>query len=111
MVGRSKGSDESLPNLARDVVTLVVEYAKQETLAPLRGLGRYLGFALGAVLVGGLGLLLVALGVLRLLQNETGGAFDGFFSWVPYTLTLVVAAAVIAGALNAMKSSPAKERR
>jgi hypothetical protein len=109
VAARSDGSNESFQDLARDVVTLVVAYVKQETLGPLRGLGRYIAFGLGAAFVGGLGLVLLLLGLLRLLQHETGDVFSGFFSWVPYTLTLVVAGAFIGLALTATKSPPAKE--
>lgn len=73
-----------------EVIDLVRDYAKQETLGPLKGAGRWL--ALGAVgsLLLGLGLVLVLVALLRLLQTEVS-AFDGGFSWAPYAIVLVVA--------------------
>jgi hypothetical protein len=72
-----------------DVVDLVKEYARQETLGPLKGAGRWLALgAVGAVLLG-LGLVLVLIGVLRLLQTEVA-AFDGAWSWVPYVIVAAV---------------------
>ena len=72
-----------------DVVDLVKEYAKQETLGPLKGAGRWLALgSLGATCLG-LGLVLVLLGILRLLQTELH-AFDGGFSWVPYVIVLAL---------------------
>ncbi len=78
-----------------EVVDLVKSYAKQETLAPLRGAGRWLALGTAGSIFLGLGLSLVLLGLLRLLQTETD-AFDGAFSWVPYVIVLVVAV-VLAG--------------
>jgi len=80
-----------------DVVDLVKEYARQETLGPLKGAGRWLALgAVGSVLLG-LGLVFVLLGVLRLLQTEVS-ALDGAWSWVPYLIvaTVGILAAVIA---------------
>lgn len=74
-----------------DLVELTKSYALQETVQPIKGLGKFVGFGLGAALVGGIGVMLVLLGVLRLLQTETGVHFTGSLSWVPYLLTLVFA--------------------
>ena len=87
-----------------EVVDLVRDYAKQETLGPLKGAGRWLALgAAGAVLIG-LGSVFVLVGVLRLLQTETS-AFDGGWSWVPYLIVLVAAAIVAAVALSRVKKA------
>ncbi|MEY3091619.1 MAG: hypothetical protein RL413_857 [Actinomycetota bacterium] len=87
-----------------EVVDLVRDYAKQETLGPLKGAGRWLALgAAGAVLIG-LGSVFVLVGVLRLLQTETS-AFDGGWSWVPYLIVLVAAAVVAAIALSRVKKA------
>lgn len=87
-----------------EVVDLVRDYAKQETLGPLKGAGRWLALgAAGAVLLG-LGSVFVLIGVLRLLQTETS-AFDGGWSWVPYLIVLVAAAIVAAIALSRVKKA------
>ncbi|MGH8990676.1 MAG: phage holin family protein [Acidimicrobiia bacterium] len=86
---------ESVPNEAKELVDLVVSYAKQETIEPLKRLGKSVAFGvLGAVLVG-TGTLFLALSALRALQTEID-TFDDNWSWVPY---LIVAAlvGVIAG--------------
>ncbi len=85
-------SPQQLVNELRD---LVVTYAKQETVDPLRSLGRYLAFGLAGSFLLALGGIFLTLGVLRLLQNETGGVFDGGWSFVPYLLTLLLAGIVI----------------
>lgn len=73
----------------REVWKLVVAYARQETLEPIRGLGRFLAWGLAAAVFISTGLFLALLGALRLLQTETGSAFDGNWSWVPYVITLL----------------------
>jgi hypothetical protein len=73
-----------------DVIDVVKQYARQETLGPLAGAGRWLALgSVGAILLG-LGSVLTLLGTLRLLQTETT-VFDGAWSWAPYAIVLVVA--------------------
>ncbi|HEY5252945.1 MAG TPA: phage holin family protein [Acidimicrobiales bacterium] len=78
----------------RQFVDLVVAYAKQETLGPLRGLGRFLGFGVGGSVLLAVGLPLLLLALLRALQTETGSTFGGNLSWLPYLITAVAALAV-----------------
>lgn len=87
-----------------EIVDLVREYAKQETLGPLKGAGRWLALgALGSTLLGiGCTLLLVA--VLRLLQTEVS-VFDGAFSWVPYVVVLVLSLLLTGLALSRIKKA------
>lgn len=77
------------------VVELVKTYAKQETLGPLKGAGRWLARgAAGAALLG-LGLTFVLLGLLRLVQTEWGRSARGSLSWLPYAIVLVVCVALL----------------
>ena len=86
---------KGLGDEGRELYELLVAYARQETTDPLRGLGRYLGFgAFGSVFVG-VGSLLLVIGVLRVLQTETGTSFTGNWSWAPYLITMLVACLVI----------------
>ena len=85
----------SLPELVLELKDLCVAYIRQETVLPLKALGRYLAFGIGGSLLMGVGVLLLALGLLRLLQTETGTTFAGDWSWVPY---LIVFAALVIGA-------------
>jgi predicted cobalt transporter CbtA len=92
----AKASDKSMPTLAGELYDLVRAYAKQETLEPIKGLGRYAAFGVvGSVLLG-IGVILLGVGLLRALQTETGDTFDGRWSWAPYVLTLL-ACGVVAG--------------
>ena len=69
-----------------DALQLVLDYVKQETLTPLKGLGRFLLFGIvgSFALSGGLVLLLIAL--LRGLQETTGTTFAGSWNWAPYLI-------------------------
>jgi hypothetical protein len=90
--GRS-GRGGGLTAAGGDFLHLVLDYAKQETLGPLKSLGRFLLFGLVGSLAITTGAVLLLLAVLRALQTETGSSFTGHLSWLPY---LIVAAAAIA---------------
>ena len=94
-----------LSTSGRELYGLLVDYAKQETTEPLKGLGRYLGFGVGGALLVALGSTLLVIGVLRVLQTETGSTFTGNWSWAPYLITLLVAAGVIAAAIAAINGT------
>lgn len=79
---------ESVPNEAKELVDLVVSYAKQETLDPLKRLGKNVAFGVAGAILVGTGTLFLSLSALRALQTEID-TFDGNLSWVPY---LIVAA-------------------
>jgi hypothetical protein len=90
-----------LTSHVQDLSKLVIAYVKQETLEPIKGIGRFVGFGLAGSALVGLGLVVLFLGVLRLLQDETGDAFAGHLSFLPYLITLALCGAVAGGALKA----------
>lgn len=100
-MAKAKRDNDNIGSVVRDIGTLVVGYVKQETVEPIRGLGRFLAFGAAGVVVGGLGLVLLVLGGIRLLQEETGRAFSGHLSFVPYLIALVVCGAAAALAIKA----------
>jgi hypothetical protein len=75
---------------------LVVGYAKQETIDPLKTLGRYLGFGLAGSLMIGTGLSMLLLALLRGLQ-QIATFEDPSWNWAPYLITGVVGALLVAG--------------
>ena len=79
-----------------ELVELVKAYAKQETLDPLKGVGRWVGFGVAGSVLMIIGLIVLSVALLRVLQTETGTTFAGNLSWVPHAITFVVVAAVIA---------------
>jgi hypothetical protein len=88
-----------------DMVDLVKDYARQETLGPLRGAGRWLAFGAAAALCIGMGLALVALGLLRLIQSVGDDVFDGAWSFVPYLIVLVLVGIATAVAVSRISKS------
>jgi hypothetical protein len=80
-----------------DLPDLLKRYVRQETVEPLRSLGRFLGLGLaGSILMGG-GAVLLGIGALRLLQEWS--VLDGRWSWAPYLVVAVglMATAALAG--------------
>jgi hypothetical protein len=88
--------EKSLPTLATELWELVRDYVKQELVAPVKGIGRFVGFGLLGGILLGTGLVLLAVGLLRALQTETGEHLQGNWSWLPYLIVLVAAGAILA---------------
>jgi len=87
----------------RDLVTV---YAKQETVDPLKNLGRWIAFGLSGAVSMAIGLILLGLGGLRALQTTTGDVFDGNLNWLPYLIMFAVLLAVIGLTARAMMKRP-----
>jgi Putative Actinobacterial Holin-X, holin superfamily III len=71
---------------------LVVAYAQQETVDPLKDLGRYVGWALGGAVLLGVGVVFVSIGLLRMLQTEGPDWLHkhGWSTLYPYLIVLVL---------------------
>jgi lysylphosphatidylglycerol synthetase-like protein (DUF2156 family) len=106
----ARNDPDGLPGKATDLWQLVVAYVKQETLEPIKGVGRYVAFGLAGSLVLATGLVLLFLGALRLLQDETGTTFTGNLSWLPYLITLLACGLVAGAAMKARSRGQRKER-
>jgi hypothetical protein len=100
--------DKSVVGKGQDVWQLVVAYAKQETVDPLKGLGRWIGAGLGGSLLIATGVSLLLLAALRALQTETGTTFTGNWSWVPYLIVLFGALVVTGVSYLAIKAKKGK---
>jgi hypothetical protein len=75
-----------------ELFDLLRRYVVQETLEPLKQVGRVLAFGSGAAVFLGIGLVLLLVGLLRALETETGTLFAGEWSWAPYFLTVIAGA-------------------
>ncbi|MDP7117481.1 MAG: hypothetical protein QF628_04325 [Acidimicrobiales bacterium] len=67
-----------------DLLDLLRRYLRQQTVDPLRSVGRFLLFGISGTLFIGVGIVLLAVGGLRLLQGAE--ILGGSWSWVPYLL-------------------------
>ncbi len=99
--GTSKGL-RGLKSSGGDALQLVIDYVKQETLTPLRGLGRFMLFGVAGSVALSIGLVILSVGFLRLLQGETGSTFTGNLSWIPYLICAVAVVLVAAVAVKAV---------
>lgn len=112
--GRSSSGDGDgkggLGGSANDAVQLTIDYVKQETIGPLKGLGRFLAWGVGGSLLIGLGVLLLLLGALRVLQDETGSALSGSWSWVPYVGVSGLGLMVIGAAVWRITAGPGERK-
>ncbi len=82
----SSSDPKSIQDVASELWEMAKSYAKQETIDPLRGLQRFLGFGIGGAVFLGIGSMLLLLAGLRALQTETGSTFSGNLSWLPYVI-------------------------
>jgi uncharacterized membrane protein len=96
---RSK-DDKSVPTLSNELLNLVVAYAKQETLDPIRNLGRFITFGIAGALLIAIGGTLAVFTVIRVLEAETGRHLRGNLTWVPYTGGIALAIFVAIWALT-----------
>jgi len=87
------GAAKPVGTLLNEFVSLVVGYAKEQTVDPIKGLGRYLLFGVAGAFMIAIGWGLTALAAIRLVQAETGNHLRGSLTWVPYTSGLIVATA------------------
>lgn len=78
-----------------EVVEYVRDYALQETVEPLKGAGRWIGYGAGGAALLGLGMMLLMLGLLRLIQTEWHGIAVGGTSWIPYAIVFLVTVLLI----------------
>lgn len=97
---------ESKPigDVVSELVELTKAYARQETIDPLKGVGRYLAYGLAGSLLLAIGVIELILAGLRALQTETGSTFTGSWSWAPYLIVLVGAVLVIGLAVSRIQA-------
>jgi hypothetical protein len=110
--GKSTSPDGGVRKSGTDALQLVIDYVKQETLTPLKGLGRFLVFGIAGSVALCVGLVLLLVALLRALQTTAGGTFAGNLSWLPYVI--VGGAAILVMGLAAwrvVKGGGAERRR
>lgn len=99
MADKPAGDDKDKgPSQLGETIDLLKRYVLQETVGPLKGVGRAIGYGVGGALLLGVGLVILGVALLRVLQGETGRTFAGHWSWAPYLI--VVVALVLAGAVT-----------
>lgn len=74
---------------------LVRDYAKQETIEPLRSVGRFVGYGLAGAILFAIGTIFAVVAVLRVLQEETGERLTGSWNFLPYAVVLLLLIVII----------------
>ena len=100
--------EKSLATHVTELYELVLAYAKQEALDPVKSLGRFVGFGVAGSLLLGFGAVIMLLAGLRALQTETGSALQGNWSWAPYAITVVGCAVIILVAMFIRARKPTR---
>jgi hypothetical protein len=91
--GRGRDDDKGLGTHFNELLGLVVAYAKQETLVPIKSLGRYIAWGVAGAILFATGGAMLTLTAVRVVQSETGNHLRGDLTWVPY-----LGGALVAGA-------------
>ena len=94
---------------ARELVDLVIAYAKQETLEPLKGLGKNAAFGLGGALLLGIGGIFCSVAALRAMQSETDFFERHNLSYLPYFFTVVIL--IVLSLIGWMGLGPGKKNK
>lgn len=99
-------ADETTPPPSRrdqasigEVIDYVKTYAKQETVGPLKGAGRWIALGAAGAIALGLGISLLLLGVLRMFQTESFGWSNPRWSWMNYMVVAVLCLAALGASL------------
>ena len=101
--------EKSIPQVLTELWEMLVSYAKQETVEPLKGLGRFVAFGMASAIVGGIGIILLTLAGLRALQTHNDGRLDGNWNWVPYLAALVLLTLLIMIAVRRIKPKGSRQ--
>ncbi len=92
-----------------EIRDLAVKYLKEETVQPVKDLGRFVAWGtVGSVFVG-FGVVLLLLGALRFLQEQFK-VLDGTLSFIPYLIVVVLAGIIVALTVWRIASGAAKRR-
>ncbi len=102
---------KSFQHILQELWELLKAYAKQETIGPLKNLGRQVGYGVMGSMLFSLGTLLLALGLMRWLQTHIQFTMD--HTYLPYLastifLLIVCVLAYRKAKGSALASAPAR---
>lgn len=103
MAAAGKREDKAVGEIINDLWILCRDYAKQETIDPLKTIGKFLGWGLLSSISLSLGVLFGAIAILRALQTETGDHLTGSWNFVPYAAALVFTVVAVLLAVAAIR--------
>ena len=82
---------KSFQDTLKELWQLLQDYGKQETVGPLKHLGRRIGFGIAGSLLFALGWFLLTLALVRVLQTHSPGGVEWFrvHDWSVYLIAVV----------------------
>lgn len=98
----AKDQQKSTGEVVGDLWELVRDYAKQETIDPLRSIGNFLKWGIPGAILLTVGLTYGVLALVRVLQQETGAHLSGSWNLVPYLAALLFVVVVLALCVRAI---------
>lgn len=114
--GGAKRSAGSGVGAVKDAARLTIDYVKQETVDPLRSLGRQIAFGLAGAMAIGFGLVLLLLGALRGVQtlfganDRTGRPMSEMNTYIPYFIGVGVCVLALTVLFLAFRSASKADR-
>lgn len=108
-MAENRSGGKSLPTLVGELWDLTVSYLKQETVVPIKSLGRFVAWGMAGAILLTTSFVVLLVAALRALQAETGDTFTGTWSFLPYFIVLAVAGSV--AALAASRIGAASKKR
>ncbi len=97
---------QTLAQEAEEIKDVALRYLKEETIDPVKALGRYSAWGCAGSFLIGLGGLLLLVGTLRLLQH----VFHGTTSWIPYLLVFLLGSIAFGLTIAKIAGGPSKRR-
>jgi hypothetical protein len=104
----TRQDQKSIAEELAELKDMLVSYAKQETIDPLKGLSRYIGYGVAGSLALSIGIILLTLSALRAMQTQTDEHLTGNLSWLPYLVAFVVLVILIGLAMLAIRGKDRK---
>jgi hypothetical protein len=101
---------KSLQDTLRELWELLQAYARQETVGPLKNLGRQIGYGLAGSVLVAFGVFFVVLGVMRGLETHTPPLIGSFFldhTWLIYLVAVAMLSLACVLAILKARSSVA----
>jgi hypothetical protein len=92
-----------------EIKDLALKYIKEETIQPIKQMGRFVAWGAAGSLLVGFGFFFLLFGALRFLQEQFK-VLDGTLSWIPYLIVVVLAGIIIGLTLWRIVSGTAKRR-
>jgi hypothetical protein len=84
-------TEKPIGTLVNELVEMMIAYVRQQTILPIKSVGRYIAFGIAGGLLFAIGGLMLILAAVRAVQAEAGRHLGGSFTWAPYMAGILVA--------------------